>query len=1010
MMTHRRRGWSISNNGEMTVSTPFDGYRLSKWSWNHENSADKWKCHHELDVRSRKFVVDIDANHGMTRAERRLSAKIAFQTPRYIASWLQNLNASIDYQHDVDSWRNSGRTNFQWGRYAFGHEHDLDIQPYTAFVTTVKMTTPFPGLEQLGIGFNNRRTLNGWRANNELLMGSTGNVTLDGSLNFHGYNFDSMIRITTPVRHLERIVVIVRNAQHRDGMWASHADLQYASDKAMSFDSKLSLGNERMIELEATTPFSRLRQLKYKAGCSGTWRNLRAYTELQHNMLGSEKIELTASFRLEPKILAMAALRSPFENARRITLSFSQEGPWDNFKIVTELLYNTKKIATNLEFALREFQLQHKALRMNGNIETPFAHLRSLTYAINHSGDWRNFRNNLTVTYNGQEITGSSEFNIDFSNIKFEIRTPWRILSSYNFQHANKLLGHSFVGWRNSWSAVIDGQRQYGGCECSWNGNQLDIHLTANMPQEHSIRISQVVNSANHFSNNIVIKLDSHQITEAMEFRRTRDKIDLQLNTVSTFPGYERLDAVFKHELSDSGFTTTASLSTPFEAVRRLVFSLNHQGTPSDFSSRMTTVVNDKTITSTLTFKNNLRTMEGELNIQTPFNGYDRFHANFAFNGEPQHFTASSTVRLPFDGYERFYAELSHNGEWRRFETSGKLIVPSGTSSAKLIHSGDVSNFTTHLEIRTPLTGYSVFQVGIEHEHLDNLKTSISVRTPIQGYENFGLTLLKTGDVRNLQLKAEMTTTIRHLERTAVTWSHNVPVNRRSVELRGMLETSFSHYQRMSLTASQSAVQRSVTTNVLIETSIPGYSRFVTVTEYFSSRRNWKWSGSCETSIDGYERWTAGIEHAQNARSDGFRTVVQTTTPINNYNNFAATLSHSGEASQFRTRLQVNLPFRKVPQIDVTLMHRGASPTDFATSLSVDFAGKKTELETAFKMGLVRQTEINYEGRFRLVAPCPYVREFNITASHNNKPETKAGAVKIVFNGEEKVCTVIPYF
>ena len=118
------------------------------------------------------------------------------------------------------------------------------------------------------------------------------------------------------------------------------------------------------------------------------------------------------------------------------------------------------------------------------------------------------------------------------------------------------------------------------------------------------------------------------------------------------------------------------------------------------------------------------------------------------------------------------------------------------------------------------------------------------------------------------------------------------------------------------------------------------------------------------------------------------------------------TLSHSGEASQFRSQARVNLPFRQLPQIDVTLTHRGTSPADFATSLTVDYAGKKIELEMAFNR-LAQHTEFNYEGNFRLVAPCPYVRDFSIAASHNCRPDSKAGTLKVTYNGDEKVCTVI---
>jgi len=140
-MAHQRNGWHVTNNGEMTVTTPFDGYRQSKLSWSHENTDETWKCHHELDVASRQFVVDLEASHRLTHAERKLAGKFDFRAPADLA---RDVNAVVEFQHDLRAWKCSGRTNFQWGRHAFGHEHAVDIQPYTALVTAVKFNTSYP--------------------------------------------------------------------------------------------------------------------------------------------------------------------------------------------------------------------------------------------------------------------------------------------------------------------------------------------------------------------------------------------------------------------------------------------------------------------------------------------------------------------------------------------------------------------------------------------------------------------------------------------------------------------------------------------------------------------------------------------------------------------------------------------------------------------------------------------------------------------------------------------------
>jgi len=343
---------------------------------------------------------------------------------------------------------------------------------------------------------------------------------------------------------------------------------------------------------------------------------------------------------------------------------------------------------------------------------------------------------------------------------------------------------------------------------------------------------------------------------------------------------------------------------------------------------------------------------------------------------------------------------------WRQIRTLASVTLPfgSGTVSAKFVHNGDLSNFRTNMELKTPFIPYRTFVVDIEHEHTDNYKTSVTARTSVPGYENFAVSFEKFGDVRNLQLKAEMTTSVPGLERMAINWSHNVS-RRATVELHGLLETPFSSFQRQSLTFSHFQSLGAIRTGAVVETSVPGYTKFNFLSDYSSRPRNWRWDSSIETSVRGYERCSIGLEHTQTDSSGAFRTVARLTTPFEGYNNFGAVLSHVGEPSQFRTQLRVSLPFRQVPQIDVTLTHRGASPRDFTTSLSVDYARKKIELEMAYKAGPDRHAEMKYEGSFRLVAPCPYVRDFSVTLSHNIKPQTKNGVFKVVFNGDEKVCT-----
>ena len=69
-MTHQRgSGYSLSNSGEATLTTPWRGYRSSKLTWRHSNDdGTTWTCHHELEMDGgKKYVVDIDGRKQVTR-------------------------------------------------------------------------------------------------------------------------------------------------------------------------------------------------------------------------------------------------------------------------------------------------------------------------------------------------------------------------------------------------------------------------------------------------------------------------------------------------------------------------------------------------------------------------------------------------------------------------------------------------------------------------------------------------------------------------------------------------------------------------------------------------------------------------------------------------------------------------------------------------------------------------------------------------------------------------------
>jgi hypothetical protein len=229
-MNHNRNGWAVKNSGDLTVQTPFRGYRTNKLTWTHENDGSMMKCHKELDLSGQKYIVDIEGSHKLTRVARQVIAIAAFQSP---IQGYENLRFSTDYQHNLRGVKSIGKSSVTWGSNSIEYEHDVTYVPNAALLIKGQLATPFRDIGTIGIDMNNRRSGNTFTAANELNIGRYGRSTLGGTMSYDGYTIDANLRLTTPYRYLERVATSLKNAKQQD-VWVTHADFEYAPDKSYS--------------------------------------------------------------------------------------------------------------------------------------------------------------------------------------------------------------------------------------------------------------------------------------------------------------------------------------------------------------------------------------------------------------------------------------------------------------------------------------------------------------------------------------------------------------------------------------------------------------------------------------------------------------------------------------------------------------------------------------------------------------------------------------------------------
>jgi len=1072
------------------ITTPFREAQEIGFGLNNRRQGNGWTTNNEL-VMGSYGRIGLDGSYQSNGYA--LDATITLTTPyqRY-----ERISANLRNQQQRDgAWAAHADLQYALNK-QIAIDGKLGLQSPQK-VVELEIKSPCPRLRQARIAAGYSGTARNFQASIELSHNALGRDKITATVSSNTADVQNMIMqitVRTPFADFSSFKVVGRHVRDTPEHTASTATWELNSYRGsalvdmkarnwVDFDGRYELEYTAGSKLELATsfkadpkvvftatfksPFDAARIVTATFNQEGPIDNFRMSTEMTHNRVN--KYTSGLDFALQQNSLRTSfRLTTPHKSVEKVASAFNVNGQMKKFNMDSSFELNAQKWAKTMSFEVASGPM----LKVTGKLDMPSGSVRSIIYAVNHNGPVTNFRNDLSINIDGKATTASSEFRLDGPSIKFDLKTPYPQLSQVSLAHTTKP-GRTFAGWQNNAVLQFDGQTYTGESNMGWRGNELQVGAVVKIPQEYSVTLSHKADNPTNFDTVVTLKMDDKQIKETIGLKTSQALIDFKYNVETNYQGYERWDATFKHENSQAGFKSTVVLTTPLRPVPRVSAeltqrftsktdfvttvklqlpiqsasqvsaTLTHRGPPQDFNSQVTLKINNQTpMSGTVTFKNNQRTTEGSLAIQTPFAQLSRFDGQFRFAGQDQmNFIATGAVSytssvLPVQG-SPISVRLEHSATSRtQFKTIAELTTSAGKHEATLEHNGDPMNFRSSFKLVYPntATGTETCEATLEHSlQGDKPRTAITIRGPSQ----FLLTASKTGTMSDLQLIGEMKTPVRGLGRTAASYSHrldwptllevrgNVEVdasrwsaimthsgaNVKNFRTTASIETPISGYQRMSATVTN-AVDRTggVKTGAAIETSIDGFSKFAVNSDLsFKGRNGWRWTSTAETPLRGYERWAATMDHATTA--NGLRTSIQINTPIANYRTFGSVLSFTGEsAAQFQTTLQLTTPCPILQQIDVTLTHRGATYSDFATGLIVVYGGgKKIETSVSYK-GAALSSEYSYEGSAKLATTsCSYFQDFIVTASHNRKPDLKSGGLAVTFNGDKKVCSALLY-
>jgi hypothetical protein len=928
-MNHRRSGYYINNSGELTLTTPFDFMRTTRSNWQHQNTPNTFRSRHTSVTDGRPFGIDVDLSHNPTPYSRQISGRITFTVPDGVADWLQNGSATLSYQHEMRAIRSVGTGQLVYGRHQFGYEHDVNIDPSSTVLAKVKLTTPYASVREIGLGLNNRLHGSGWTANNELVMGSHGRIGLDGNYNRNGYSINAGVSLTTPYSGMERLSGSLRNQKQRDGVWNSHADLQY-SGKQVSVDGKLGVDSpQKIVEINIQSPYEYVQQVRASAGYTGSARNFQASAEVAHNKL-ADKIaaSMTADTSNTDNMNVLLTVSSPFREMSLLSVGgrHVRDSPYHSTSTANwqlnrhrgSALADLRRLQGPTEIDGR-FEIEYRPgqkielttslqtrpkIVATATLKTPFDDVRLFTASFNQEGSLENLRVSAEISHNDvNRYTSFVEAAVGRDSIRssFRLSTPHRQVSS--------------------------------------------VSATFN-----------VAGNPGKFSADAAIQLNNRGIAKTLNFEVNARRPSL---------------------------TITGTLDTPFDEARRLSYSISHNGPASEFNNNLQFTLNGAETTASSEFR--LSGPNVKFDLRTPYPAVSQL--SFSHTTKPgRSFAGWQNTASARIGRQTYTAGSEMGWRGQELRVNAEVRIPE-EYSINLVHNAEsASNFNSELIIKMDdkqIKKSASLQLG----PYNSIDFNASAETPFEGFEHWSATF-KNQPVppAGYRAQASITTPLRAFPRASADFTFSKTdrdglATSLTVDLPfeavRRLQASLNHrgtIEDMSSDVSVSVDRRTVTgaltyknNDRLTEGSINVQSPFAELSRF---NTDFRFSGRASNFVtSGNVAYTSNalpdigspsfrLEHTGDSLRS-LRTSGEMTTRSGRH---SMTFEHNGDSSNFRSHVKVTTPNYVTDSVgqeeayEATIEHRGQAGTT-----SVALSGPASYGLTISKTGSSADLQLNGE-------------------------------------------------
>ncbi|XP_076436385.1 uncharacterized protein LOC143275928 [Babylonia areolata] len=724
--------------GNIDITTPFDGFKQMGAAFRYDGKT-----------------VKISGNLQNDKIE---------ATGRFVNA--ETTEGNVDITTPFDGFKQMGAAFSYGGEKAMisGNLQNDKIEATGQFVNNdkidgnVDITTPFEGYKQMGAAFRydgKTATISGNLQNNKIE--ATGRFVYNGII-------ESNVEIMTPFDGYKQMGA---SFNYGGNSFTATANVQNEKVEAIA---KYDNAGDITGSVEVTTPFAGYTQLGGQFRYAGDMSDI---TMVTSGNVENSKMEITAKFNKGQDVSGSVEMITPFSAYRTMGSSFALTGDMETIQQGGDL---SLLLAANLmqdKVEARAAISNREGLSGSVTMATPFEGFTQVGATFKHTGSADNFNTEGQVTYmDGQAISGKvSLYNYRLRRIETsaELRTPftnWE-MTRLSYKHA----GNSNKFECNAKLVCGRGYQHSADLKVNLRRDQ-NVQLTVKTPYE-GFRMTELIHSLSLSDSSVQwsgamtygeAQRATSQLTVSYPDDRFSSRFDLQT------PFTSDLTATFDLQGGLTSFTKkqTYKYGEQFQFSDELEFQINdsplllvsevvtysygdvnkhhslflrRQGPWNDVSLEAKGETAGQTAAVSASFKNEFGRVEGNVNVNTPFDGFRDVGASFQHIGELSS-TFNTEAKVEYTDGQEVAGKLDFTrATWQRLEVTAELTTPFEDwtqTRAEYRHTADNDGFACYAGAE--YLGDQRLTGDLRVTSSPNPEVTLTMKTPWSNWEQMSAT------------------------------------------------------------------------------------------------------------------------------------------------------------------------------------------------------------------------------------------------------------------------------